>query len=75
MDSRLRGNDRVKGTSLFLVTPLRGVTFFLALCAISKMADQYPGRYNRLWSGHRQSCLLRIGGNHKKTASPSGDAV
>jgi hypothetical protein len=31
-----------KVSAFFLVTPLRGVTFSLALCAISNMADQCP---------------------------------
>jgi hypothetical protein len=43
LDSRLRGNDG-ESSQFFLVTPLRGVTFFLALCAISPLADQYPAQ-------------------------------
>jgi len=35
--SSLMGDAHPTG---FLVTPLRGVTFSLALCAISNMADQ-----------------------------------
>ena len=35
LDSRLRGNDQGRG---FLVTPLCGVTFFLALCAMLGVA-------------------------------------
>ncbi len=41
LDSCLRRNDRESFQS-FLVTPLCGVTFLLALCAISNMADQNP---------------------------------
>ena len=46
LDSRLRGNERGgKVSGLFLVTPLRGVTFSWALYAISDMADQCPALY------------------------------
>jgi hypothetical protein len=35
-------SDKDGQYTLFLVTPLRGVTFSLALCAIHNMADQSP---------------------------------